>query len=214
MQQPDRVSNRSNTPARANEPAPITPLEQASRMPILPTSRPRRAARRRGPINPVYILLLTLMPLVMIGVMVWAAAVLFQPSAAAAPQITNFVPANALATEVQPAYNSDIGAYKRDGDLVTVTGQVKNNSDTGMRDLTLKAFVYGTGSDGKPAVVGSGVGWAYGEIAPGATAPFTLTAHIGPGITTVAGTPGPAPVQPRTVQVLVDQVWAVATPTP
>jgi hypothetical protein len=45
--QPNRTPNRSNEPAR------ITPLEQAGRMPVLPTSRPARVPRHRWPINPV-----------------------------------------------------------------------------------------------------------------------------------------------------------------
>src|SRR5947209_7294126 len=99
-------SNRSNetvrigpaTANRSNELPRVSPLQQASGMPLLPTSRPARARRRSGPINPIYLLLVTVLPLAILGSMVWAAAGLFPHAEQARPfAVAVITPASDLA---------------------------------------------------------------------------------------------------------------------
>jgi hypothetical protein len=212
--QPDRVPNRSNEPARSNAPLRIAPAEAPAGVPVLPTiERPRRT-RRRGPINPVYLLLLTLLPLLMLAIMVWAAAALFPRSTSPRVQPTAVItPGNALAENVQASYDPNGATYRREGDIVYVTGTVKNNTDTTLLNITLKAFLYNGPEDNK-TLVGSGIGWALGDIAPGASAPFTVTAQLSSGPVPGAGTPTPPPEAFNSVRVLADQVQVVPTPTP
>lgn len=214
--QPNRGSNRSNEPARSNAPMRIAPADTAGGVPVMPTAQPRRAARRRGPINPVYLLLLTVLPLGLLAIMVWAASGLFPRSDSPRIEPTAVItPGNSLALDLEAAYDKNGAAYRREGDIIYVTGTVKNNAKQPVHNVTLKAFLYNDGDAGHPELVGSGLGWALGDIAPGATAPFTVTAqlssaHPGTGI----GTPTPAPQDFKTVQVLVDQVWADPTAIP
>jgi hypothetical protein len=203
--QPNRTPNRSNEPAR------ITPLEQAGRMPVLPTSRPARVPRHRGPINPVYIVLITVVPLAMLATMVWAAAGMFprDETAGQAAAMIQISPTAEVATKLQLQYSKDAASQRREGDQVYITGQLTNTSNEVVHGAFLKAFLYAPG----PVVVGSGIGNAVGDIAPGATVPFTVTAQLSsaPGVT--LGTPTPPPLDFTTVDVQVDTVW-LNTPTP
>ena len=182
----------------------------------MPTAQPRRVARRRGPINPIYLLLLTVLPLGLLAIMVWAASGLFPRSNRVKVEPTAVItPGNTLAADLQADYDKNGAAYRREGDIIYVTGTVKNNAKQPVHNVTLKAFLYNDSTQGHPELVGSGIGWALGDIAPGATAPFTVTAQLSsahPG--TGLGTPTPAPQDFKTVQVLIDQVWADPTPIP
>ncbi|MGI8588176.1 MAG: hypothetical protein ACR2M0_10890 [Chloroflexia bacterium] len=214
--QPDRSSNRSNTPARANTPARVTPLEQASRIPLLPTSRPARARRRTGPLNPVYLLLVTVVPLTILAVMVWAAS--GQYASLGKPQpgvVVVLTPAADVASRISLTYPKDTASQQRQGDIVTINGQAKNNSSAKLRGVYLKAFLYRPDAHGGQELVGNGVGSTGGELLPGAAAPFTVTAQLSGG--PAPSKPGTPPVPPKdfqTVNVQVDQVWIDPTPTP
>ena len=203
--QPNRTPNRSNEPVR------ITPLDQTGSVPVLPTSRPARVARRRGPINPVYIVLITVVPLAMLATMVWAAAGMFPHDettgqAAAMIQIT---PTAEVATKLQLKYNKDAAGQRREGAMVYITGQLTNTSNEVVHGAFLKGFLYAPG----PTVVGSGIGNAVGDIAPGATVPFTVTAQLSSAPGVKLGTPTPVALDFTTVDVQVDTVW-LNTPTP
>src|SRR5262249_20069957 len=156
--------------------------------------------------------LLTVLPLGILAIMVWSAAALFphsdQPRIEPTAVIT---PGNPLAAQLVASYDTNGASYQRDGDIVFVTGTLKNNSSEPVHNATLQAFLYDTDAQGNPDLVGSGIGWALGDIAPGATAPFTVTAQLsgGPGVGLT--TPTPVPRDFKTVQVLPDQAWADAT---
>ena len=211
-------SNRVNEPAaarvanRSNQPAPAGALSQGASVPMLPTSRPLRRERRRGPINPVYIALITLVPLAMLATMVWAAANLFAASNQNRPAAMIIItPAAGDASQIQLTYPQDAASQRREGDQVYISGTAKNNSSATINNVFLKAFLYRKGPQGAQELAGSGVGNSGGPLAPGASAPFTVTAQLAAGPGVKIGTPTPAPEDFETVQVLVDQVWI---PTP
>jgi len=205
---------QTNPPSnRSNEPIRVAPLDQAGRVPVLPTSRPARQVRRKGPINPVYLLLITVVPLLLLGTMVWAAARLFPPpSRPQAGVMVKITPAAGLAAQIAVTWAKDAAAQRRDGDQVYVTGQVTNHSSTPIYGVYLKAFLYTPDGMGGQKLVGSGVGSAGGDLAPGATAPFTVTAQVNTGPVPKAGDPQPTPATFQTVDVQVDQLW-LPTPT-
>jgi hypothetical protein len=120
-------------------------------------------------------------------------------------------PAAGDASQIQLTYAQDAASQQRDGDKVYISGTAKNNSSLTVNNVFLKAFLYRKGAAGGQQLVGSGVGNSAGPIAPGATAPFTVTAQLAAGPGVKIGTPTPAPEDFETVQVLVDQVWI---PTP
>jgi hypothetical protein len=213
-----RVANRVNEPAsarvanRSNQPTPAGAYAPAGGVPMLPTSRPMRRERRRGPINPVYIVLITVVPLAMLATMVWAAAVLFAaPNQNQPAAMIRITPAAADASQIALTYQQDAAAQRREGDQVYISGTAKNNSNMTINNVFLKAFLYRKGANGGAELAGSGVGNSGGPLAPGATAPFTVTAQLAAGPGVKIGTPTPAPQDFETVQVLVDQVWI---PTP
>ena len=207
-------AQRSNVPVRLEDPA-GPPAAPPAGVPVMPTARPRRAARRRGPINPIYLLLVTVVPLVLLGVMVWAAAAQYTPPSRPEPQALIIItPVADLAPQIALTYNPDAAAATRDGDQVLVSGQVKNNTSLVVHGVYLKAFLYRPDGLGGQEAVGSGVGNAVGDIAPGASAPFTVTAQLSRGPGVKLGTPTPLPQDFKTVQIFVDQVWSGSTPTP
>jgi len=204
-----RTANRANTVAR------ITPLEQASGMPALPTSRPRRERRATGPINPIYIALITLVPLAILATMLFASAKMFPPPDRVLPgALVQITPASDLWRQVVPSYSKTKDAtHRREGDKVYITGQVKNGTDHTIFGIYLKAFLYRPDALGGQELVGSGVGNAVGDVAPGATVPFTITAQLTGGPAGKAGTPTLPPKEYETVEIYTDQVWG-PTPTP
>ncbi len=204
-----RTANRANTVAR------VTPLEQASGMPALPTSRPQREGRATGPINPVYIALITLVPLAILATMLFASVKLFPPPDRVLPGVpVKITPISDLAPQIALTYSqAKDGTHRREGDKVYISGQVKNNSDRTIFGVYLKAFLYRPDELGGQALVGSGIGNAAGDVASGATSPFTITAQLAVGPVPIkAGTPAP-PTDYQTVNIQVDQVWG-PTPTP
>src|SRR5579859_354359 len=200
---------RPRTPNRSNVLPSRTPLQQASRMdlPVLPTSRGPRTARRTGPINPVYLLLITVVPLAILASMVWAAAGMYHVTAAApANEVVVLTPAFAAAPDaITRSYKPAAADQTREGDIVFTTGTVTNNTQSVVRGVYLKAFLYRTGANGAQELVRSGVGNALGDIAPGASAPFTVTSQLSGGPVPKDGTPTPAKNFDR-VEVFVDQV--------
>ncbi len=205
-----RTANRANTVAR------ITPLEQASRMPSLPTSRPQRERRATGPINPVYIALITLVPLAILATMLFASVKLFPPPDRVLPgALVQITPISELAPQIGLTWaRTKDGTHRREGDKVYITGQAKNNSDRTIFGIYLKAFLYRPDALGGQELVGNGVGNAVGDIAPGATVPFTITAQLTGGpAPSKASTPTLPPKDYETVEIYTDQVWG-PTPTP
>ncbi|MDQ2807924.1 MAG: hypothetical protein M3Z04_13605 [Chloroflexota bacterium] len=204
-----RTANRANTVAR------VTPLEQASGMPALPTSRPQRERRATGPINPVYIALITLVPLAILATMLFASAKMFPPPDRVLPGAqVRITPGSELASQIGLTYSpTKDGTHRREGDKVYITGQAKNNTDRTIFGIYLKAFLYRPDALGGQELVGSGVGNAAGDVAPGATVPFTITAQLAGGPAPKAGMPTPPPKDYETVEIYTDQVWG-PTPTP
>ncbi len=205
-----RTSNRANTVAR------VTPLEQASGMPMLPTSRPQRERRATGPINPIYIALITLVPLAILATMLFASVKLFPPPDRVLPgALVQITPGSELASHIGLTWShTKDGTHRREGDKVYIIGQAKNNSDRTIFGIYLKAFLYRPDALGGQELVGSGVGNAVGDVAPGVTVPFTITAQLTGGpVPAKAGTSPLPPKEYETVEIYTDQVWG-PTPTP
>ncbi|HUS16764.1 MAG TPA: hypothetical protein VM536_17345 [Chloroflexia bacterium] len=200
---------------RANDAVRISPLEQASRMPLLPTSRPARVARRTGPINPVYLVLVAVVPLVLLGTMVWAAAALFPPPSRPEPGVmVQITPANEFGHSMVLDYKkTNDPSYRRENDWVFVTGRLQNNSQQVVHGVFLKAFFYRKDALGGAELVGTGIGSTAGDIPPGGTADFVVPGQLTGGPVPKEGTATP-PRDYETVDVQVDQVWTDPTPVP
>jgi hypothetical protein len=223
----DRTPNRSNDPLviaprtrnRANTLPSVNPMEQASRTPALPTSRPQAERPSTGPINPVYIALITLVPLAILGTMLLASVMLFRPPDEKHPGVMAIITPGADPTVLALVHPSLVydktktATHRRDGDKVYITGSVTNNSNKPVAGIFLKAFLYRPDGLGGQQMVGTGIGNTVGEIAPGATVPFTVSAQLTGGPVPKDMTTPTPPGDYETVDIQVDQVW-VPAPAP
>ncbi len=193
------------TSYRANEPSAPAPSEQPTR----PLRSGRTTTARKG-INPWYILLITIVPILALACMFFSLGWygegwndLLSPVHAENEVVLTPTPHMPEIGQMSLQYGTDARTYPvTDNNFFNVTGKLTNGSGKTASDIQLKAYVY----DADGNLVGNGIG-NVNNVAPGATVDFSVPTQLSVGsIPKDGSTPAP-PKAYTTVQVYVDNAY-------